>query len=100
MDTEITYKYKDGLHEDIKDGSLTLDKSVYKNFTGTYTTSNDDDINNLARRLWNCHLRATGDIECKAFLTDISNFCKDGEFETVYKWLMKQEMVEVIFQMY
>ena len=99
MDTEITYKYKDGLHEDVKCYKLILDSSVYKQYTGLYNTICDDKINKLTRRLWHCHLRATGDARCRAFLKDISDVCKTKEFERVYQFLLKQEMVEVIFQM-
>jgi hypothetical protein len=98
MDTELTYKYKDGLHDDIKEGHLTLDKSVYKNYAGVYDTYYEDGLDNLARRLWWCHLRATGDYQCKQFLKDIFDFSKNEDLKKTYEWLIKQELVEIIFE--
>lgn len=101
MDTEITYKYKDGLHEDVKTGQISLDKSVFKNYVDSYSTNYDDDLTILSRRLFNCHLRASGDGQCRAFLKDIYLFSKDEDFEKTYLWLLKQdEIVEIIFEMY
>jgi len=104
MDTELFYKYKDGLHPDIKSGQLTMDKSVYRKYTDSYNTNADDDINNLNRRLWNCHLRAEDNDQCRKFLTDILIYNKNNmdieEFIKLYDWLMKQELVEIIFTCY
>ena len=101
MNTEITYKYKDDLHEDVKCGKLILDGFVYLQYVGKYGTYTgyDNNINKLTRRLLHCHLRATGDVRCKAFLKDIYDFSKVQEFKRVYQFLLKQEIIEVIFQM-
>ncbi len=107
MDTEIYYKYQVG--SEIKYGNLTLDREVYKKYTDSYSTKGD--IKNLNRRLLHCHLSSYGDKQCKMFLNDIADFWQNsGEgfresydksgFKAVHEFLMKQEMVEVIFAMY
>lgn len=109
MDTEINYKYKDGYHDDIKEGHITLDKSIYKDYTNVYKTDIGNSVkDDLARRLWNCHLISRGDHECRSFLTDIINFlkddngkyCGDEELMKLYEFLMKQELVEILFECY
>ncbi len=102
MDTEITYKYKDGLHPDIKEGHLTLDKAVYKMYTDSYGFDFvEDDLTSLKRRLWYCHFRASDDHRCKHFLKDIVTYTHDEELTKLYDWLLKQgEVVEIIFEMY
>jgi len=126
MDTEILYKYQNrkgapqevrrGIFDShpipagIKTGNLTLDKSVYKYFKGSYNTAHNDKINKLERRLWNCDLLITGDHRCQAFLNDLiefSNTKKSGfpleDKEEIIKLrnsLKNQEILEIIFAMY
>lgn len=111
MDTELTYKYKDGFHKDIKIGHITLDKGVFKSFAGRYDCNFEDSpINSLARRLWNCKLVWEGDVNCKWFLDSLKEFWTksnkgfvdsyDDKFSKLHEWLKAQELVEIIFECY
>lgn len=104
MDTELSYKYKDGFHSDIKTGQLTLDKGVFKSYAGRHDAKIEDSLDSLPRRLWNCKLVWDGDVDCKRFLNDLKEFCKEqydlDEFTKLHEWLMKQELVEIRFECY
>lgn len=111
MDTEIFYKYKDGLHPDLKTGQITLDKSIYKSYKGSYGTNFSDSVlYSLPRRLWHCSLVWEGDSDCKRFLNDLKEFWTKSEvgfaegyeerFKVVHEFLMKQELVEIKFTCY
>lgn len=106
MDTEIYYKYKDGLHDDIKSGMITMDTSIKRKYVDGYNTHfNDSVIDSLPRRLWNCSLVWDGDHDCKQFLKDLQEFCLsnsckyeyEDEFRKTHDFLMKQELVQIKF---
>lgn len=111
MDTEITYKYKDGFHSDIKSGQITIDKGIFKSYKNSYDTRIEDSvIASLPRRLWNCKLIWEGDIDCKRFLNDLKEFWTksesgfaeqyDEKFKKLHEWLDKQEIIEIRFECY
>ena len=112
MDTEISYKYKDGFHPDIKSGKLTIDKSIYKRYTGRYGMNHEDDLKtSLSRRLTHCGLFSWGDVRCKAFMNNILEFYDEAfkseiidddltKMKDLFDWLLKQEMVEIKFECY
>lgn len=109
MSTDIFYEYKDGFHDDIKYGSITLDKGIFKKYVNSYDTKIEDSvIDSLPRRLWNCSLVWEGDTNCKRFLNDLANFHKNSKlgfvesyeerFEKAHLWLLKQELVKITFR--
>ncbi len=100
MDTEILYKYKNRNSDEINIGHLTLDKSIYKAYTDSYSTNRDDSLSKLPRRLFNCSLIARGDSECRAFLNDISNFSNDDKLRGLVQFLSKMEIITFSFSMY
>lgn len=111
MDAELSYKYKDGFHSDIKTGQITLDKGIFKSYAGRHDTKIEDSvINSLPRRLWNCKLIWDGNSDCQRFLNDLKEFWTnsdkgfaeqyDEKFKQLHEWLMKQELVEIRFECY
>jgi hypothetical protein len=99
MDTEIKYSYTDGYHTDVRKGELILDKSLYKNYCDIYNTQDSDSLDKLSRRLWFCHLRATGDYECKMFLKDIFTVCPYPELKELQDFLTHQIVQEITFEL-
>ena len=106
MDTEINYKYKDGLHPDIKEGHLTIDKSFYKYYLDLY----NDTTNTLHDRLNHFGLRCWGDEFCRIKIQEMIDFFynvyhddSDEDYLKlikVFDFLLNQEIVEFTFEMY
>ena len=98
MDTEITYTYTDGFHKDPFTFVLRLDQDVYKTYCRSRDVNVEDSLSLLPRRLWYCHLRATGHEHCLEFLKDIMDVCPDPELQKLLLFLRGMCLREVIFQ--
>jgi hypothetical protein len=73
MDTEIEYKYKDGFHKEIRTGSLTTDRGLFKAFIGCY----DKPESELTKRLNHCALISRGHQHATIFLETLNSFWKE-----------------------